>query len=294
MKHAILITSYKDFEQLKELINVFDDTFNIYIHIDKKSRVLSQTLNELRGLKNVEYVSQDYKVNWGGVHHLKSYLKLSEIALKDKENCYFHLITGQDYPIKNSAFFKEIAKSEKCNYLEYFTLPASCWRQGGMDRLEHYNLFDFFNAKTSLRWINAVKRLQNFVNYKRPIPDFLGRLYGGSTYWSLSREVLEDVLNFTQQNPKFLKRFKHTFCAEEIYFQTIIMNSSFSNKITNDSLRFIDWESGKGGYPAFLDEEDFQSIISSEKLFARKIDSNKSQLIEMLKEHLSKTSGSKS
>ena len=60
------------------------------------------------------------------------------------------------------------------------------------------------------------------------------------------------------------------------------MNSSYSNKVTNDSLRYIDWKSGERGGPAFLDESDFQAIINSDKLFARKIDNNKSDLIQML------------
>ncbi len=37
MKHAILITAYTDFEQLINLINAFDNNFNIYIHIDRKA-----------------------------------------------------------------------------------------------------------------------------------------------------------------------------------------------------------------------------------------------------------------
>lgn len=283
MKQAILITSYKDFEQLKKLIYAFDETFfNLYVHIDKKSNVSAKTLHELTTIKNVKYLSQDYKVNWGGLNHLKSYLKLSEIALKDKENSFFHLITGQDYPIKNIDYFKSITKRKKHNYLSYFEMPANCWSQGGMDRLEYYNFYDIFNAKTSYKWISIINRLQKKINYKRPIDKSLGLLYGGGTYWSLSREVLKYVIDFTKNNQKIFKRFRYTFCAEEIYFQTIIMNSSFSKKVTNDSLRFIDWESGKGGYPAFLDENDFQAIIVSEKIFARKIDKNKSELIQML------------
>lgn len=283
MKQAILITAYKEFNQLKELIYAFDTTFfNIYIHIDKKSNISTKTILELKKIKNVKYISQDFKVNWGGLNHLKSYLKLSEIALKDSDNSFFHLITGQDYPIKNVDYFKLVTNTKKCNYLGYSKMPKKAWSKGGMDRLEYYNFYDTFNAKKSKKWINRIKRFQKMIGFKRPINHYLGQLYGGGTYWSLSREVLTYVINYTKDNPKFLKRFKHTFCAEEIYFQTIIMNSTFSNKITNDSLRFIDWKSGKGGYPAFLDDTDFNTIVNSNKLFARKIDQNKTTLRKML------------
>ena len=293
MKQAILITTYKDFEQLIELINEFDETFSIYVHIDKKSKISPKTYQELTKIKNVKYVGRDYKVNWGGLNHLKSYLRLSEIALKDKDNLFFHLITGQDYPIKNNDYFTYVTKNIKCNYLEYFKMPANNWKEGGMDRLEHYNFYDFFNAKKSLKWIYGIKRLQKIINFKRPINDYLGQLYGGSSYWSLSRDVLQYVIDFTKSDQKFLKRFRYTFCAEEIYFQTVIMNSPYSNKVVNDSLRFIDWESEKGGSPAFLDENNFQAIINSNKLFARKIDRSEIKLLQMLKMYKNNSRGSK-
>ena len=116
-------------EQLIELINEFDETFNIYVHIDKKSKILPKTYEELTKIKNVKYLGRDYKVNWGGLNHLKSYMRLSEIALKDKKNFFFHLISGQDYPIKSNAYFKSITKNIKCNYLDYFKMPAKCWKE---------------------------------------------------------------------------------------------------------------------------------------------------------------------
>jgi hypothetical protein len=285
MKQAILITTYKDFEQLIELINEFDDTFNIYIHIDKKSEVSLNNYKKLKNINNVKYLGNDFKVNWGGVNHLKAYLRLSEIALREKENSFFHLITGQDYPIKNSDHFKSILKNTKCNYLEHFKIPSERWSGGGIDRLENYNLYDTFNAKKSLKWINLIVRFQKNINYKRSISKSLGELHGGSTYWSLTREVLQYVLDFTHKNKKIFKSFNYTFCAEEIYFQTVIMNSPYNDKVVNDSARFIDWESGKGGYPAFLDETDFKDIINSNKLFVRKIDRNRNKLFQMLKDH---------
>lgn len=285
MKQAILITAYKDFDQLTQLIDEFDENFSIYIHIDRKSKISEKKYQDLKRRKIVRYVGQDYKVNWGGLNHLKSYLKLSQIAFEDKENIYFHLITGQDFPIKNNEYFMTLIDSEekrKCDYLSYFKLPNTYWENGGMDRLEHYNLYDLFDAKKSKRWIKLIKILQTLLHFKRPINDYLGQLYGGSTYWSLSRDTLQYVLDFTANNRRFLKRFNYTFCAEEIYFQTVIMNSSCSKRVVNNSLRFADWKSGKGGYPAFLDEGDFHAIINSDNIFARKIDCKESKLLQML------------
>jgi hypothetical protein len=286
LKHAILITAYKDFSALENLVEKFDQNFNIYIHIDNKSSISKTRLTSIINNANVKCVEQTYRVNWGGVNHLKACLLLSEIALGDSDNQYFHLITGEDCVLQNSTFFDKVVtnnSNQSCDYLDYFKIPSTNWDQGGLDRLEYYNFFDVFNAKSTLglKCIRVIQKIQRIVKFKRSM-NWTTQLYGGSTYWTLSRDTLQYVINFTYKNPQFLKRFSHTFCAEEIYFQTILLNSEYAAKINADNLRFVDWQSGKGGFPAYLDESDYDAIISSNKLFARKITSDKlKELIDL-------------
>ena len=86
-------------------IQYYDDSFNIYIHIDKKSVIDPSTFSDLKALKSVKWIGSKYKVNYGGRNHLMAYLYLCELALKDHENTLFHLITGQDFPCKPMSFF---------------------------------------------------------------------------------------------------------------------------------------------------------------------------------------------
>ena len=290
MKQAILITAYKDFEQLKDLIREFDKNFNIYIHLDKKSTFKEKEINLIRKNDRVKFFDKKYKINWGGINHLKSYLLLAEKALMDVQNTHFHLITGQDYPIKNTEYFKKLLfnnTEDKLDYLEYFKMSVSSWENGGMDRLVYYNFYDLFNFKSFFgkKCIHLILKIQKKLNFKRSIK-FTEQLYGGSTYWTLSRNTLQFVIDFTKQNPVFFKRFKYTSCAEEIYFQTVIMNSEFSKNVINDNLRFIDWNKGEGYSPAYLEENDYETIVASNKLFARKIDSTKKKLKQMLINHI--------
>ncbi|WP_442844668.1 beta-1,6-N-acetylglucosaminyltransferase [Leeuwenhoekiella sp. H156] len=284
MKQAILITAYKDFEQLDKLVDEFDCRFNIYIHIDKKSPITDYEKKLLRNNVRIKYLSQHHLVNWGGLNHLKAYLDLSQVALNDKDNMYFHLITGQDFPIKSNSYFDKFFTLEK-DYISSFTMPAIGWKNGGMDRIQYYNFYDLFDYKKSNLWIKRFLKLQKKLRVKRAIPDFMGQLYGGNTYWSLSRTTLSFVNQFTKSNPRFLRRFKHTFCAEEIYFQTLIMNSKYRERVINSDLRYMDWQSGRGGFPAVLEEIDFEDIIQSDKLFVRKLDMNANGLFDMLSKH---------
>ena len=79
--------------------------------------------------------------------------------------------------------------------------------------------------------------------------------------------------------------FKETFCADEVFLQTIFLNmenpnkrfiSNYKDKIIEktyqDVLRAIDW---KRGDPYTYTLEDYDFLISSEYLFARKFSSSK-------------------
>ncbi|MEL6918754.1 MAG: beta-1,6-N-acetylglucosaminyltransferase, partial [Bacteroidota bacterium] len=190
MKQGILITAYKDFHQLIKLATFFDERFSVYIHMDKKSDMPGDVETQLKSIPSVALVSRKYSVNWGGRNHLLSILHLVEESLKDPEIGYCHLITGQDFPTRsNNEFVNFFQKHSEIEYLEHFTMPAACWNHGGMDRIQYYNLYDLLNAKRSMKAIARVKRLQVKLGIKRSLSTKLPPLYGGSTYWSLSRKA---------------------------------------------------------------------------------------------------------
>lgn len=276
MKQAILITAYKNYHHLIEILNFFDETFTVYIHIDQKSKIGSLELRDLQRHDRLKLISQRYKVNWGGFNHLKSILLLSEIALNNPDNQYFHLISGHDFPIKECSYFKEFfEKNKEKDFLNSFEVPFSGWaNNGGLDRIEYYNLFDLLDFKNpkQKRWINKFLAIQKRFGRKRSVSPQMPKLYGGSTWWSLSRKSLEYVVRYTANNKKVFNRFKHTFCSEEFYFPTVIMNSHLKSRVNNNSLRYIDWNARNGNNPAILDESDYPKIIKSDAFFARKFE----------------------
>lgn len=276
MKQAILITAYKNYPHLEEIIDFFDANYELYIHIDKKSNISNDELNHLKNKCQVQLVSQKYNVNWGSFNHLKSILYLTKSALKNPEIFYFHLISGHDFPIKKLNQFNDFFnKNADFEFISYFDVPKIGWADNqGMDRLEYYNLYDIFNAKepNQKKWIRRIFNLQKKLGIKRKIETKMPKLYGGSTWWSLSRKAVEYVINYTNQNKFVLNRFKYTLCSEEFYFQTVIMNSSFAINVTNNSLRYIDWTPRNGNNPAVLDETDFEKIVNSDAFFARKFE----------------------
>ncbi|MCF7569076.1 beta-1,6-N-acetylglucosaminyltransferase [Sabulilitoribacter arenilitoris] len=287
MKQAILITAYKNFAHLVDIIDFFDDSFYIYIHIDKKSKIPQKIYKELQTNVYVKMVSQKFVVNWGGLNHLKSILFLGGAALKNKDIQYFHLISGQDFPIKNIIQFKKMIDDSKAKgFLEYFEIPTKGWgnENGGLDRVTYYHLYDVLNAKKHIKWMWKFVNLQKKLHVKRSITNKTPKLYGGSTWWSLSRGVLQYVVDYTSKKPYLFNRLKYTFCPEEIYFQTVIINSAFSKQIINNNLRYIDWNPDRVGKhnpsPAILNLSDFEKISTSDKLFARKFEKPTSDILK--------------
>ncbi len=276
MKQAILIITHKDLDYLKELIKFFDDDFYFYIHIDRKSQLSEKKITQLKNMKNVKFVSRKYNINWGEVNFTKSILLLAKEVTKNKEIEYVHLISGQDYPIKTPKEIKNIlTKYKGMEFLGNFELPNDKWRldNGGMDRIDYFNFYDIFNGKTKIGriTIRSLVKIQKILNFKRSRKN-LPKLYGGSNWWTLSLPCLTYVVNFIENNPSYLKRFNYTFASDEIFFHTIIMNSPFQKNVINNDLRYIDWNRRNGSKPAVLDQTDYDKMIKSDKIFARKFD----------------------
>jgi hypothetical protein len=63
--------------------------------------------------------------------------------------------------------------------------------------------------------------------------------------------------------------FEHAYVPDEMFFQTLLLNSPLASTIVNDDLRLIKWPG-----PAILTAADWNDILRSPDLFARKFDEN--------------------
>lgn len=118
MKHAILIMAHKNVDYLCRLVKYFDKDCDVFLHIDKKQNIAPDELLRLNGYKQVKLISRAYNVNWGGTSILDCELFLLRTALAQSNADYFHLISGQDYPLRPLPRFLEHFGSmqEKSSY----------------------------------------------------------------------------------------------------------------------------------------------------------------------------------
>jgi hypothetical protein len=271
MQLAYIISAYKSAGQLIRLIQRLNtDSTCFFVHVDRKTdeHIYREILAGLSGLSNIHFLKR-HECNWGDFGHVAASLEgITEILRRGISFDYAILLTGQDYPIKSNrniiSFFDD--HREKL-FLEFFPLPTNNWQNrgisGGLERIEawHWRLLKrhfYFPTQRSFR----IKR--QFPKGFRP--------FGGSSYWCLPRNCIEYIYELTQQNRPFVDFFKYVDVPDEIFFQTIVLNSPFERMVVNDNLRYIDWQDPDAGGPAILRKSDFARLFSSSKLFARKFD----------------------
>ncbi len=95
--------------------------------------------------------------------------------------------------------------------------------------------------------------------------------YGGGNWMDLNNTAVEYILKYVDSHPDYLRRFKYTHCADEIFFQTVLLNSPLAHTCENKILRYFNWSKGPE-YPRTLRKDDLEDILRSDAMFARKFD----------------------
>ncbi|GAA4303609.1 beta-1,6-N-acetylglucosaminyltransferase [Nibribacter koreensis] len=292
MKHAFLITVYKNPCQLLQLIDSLNSESSVFfIHVDRKSKSFMDDpcSAKLSGRDNVFFAKDRIDVKWGGFSHLQAIVALLKESRNYSNFDFYHSLTGQDFPIKPISYILDyFLKNGNSEFIEFRNLPTEKWPNGGIDRLEFMHFNDYFNPKKKMfKTLNSfLLKFQEKINYKRTFILGFPQLYGGSTWWSLSGVCVNYILNYLNNNKWYYNRFKFSHCAEEIFFQTIIANSPLKDRVVNDNLRYIDWVFRNGNSPANLDLSDFDNLMKSKKLFARKFEGKIGQeLLDKLKKY---------
>lgn len=94
------------------------------------------------------------------------------------------------------------------------------------------------------------------------------KIYKGSQWFSITDNFVSHLLSREEEINKLIR---FSLCADESFIQTIIMDSPFKNSLAENNMRHIDWERGE---PYTFQTDDFNELVNSEMLFARKFDEN--------------------
>jgi hypothetical protein len=257
---AYVVSAYKLPDQLERLLRRLAGAgVTFTVHVDRKTprRDYEEMVARTRDL-DVQFLPR-HICHWGGWGHVRASLKGIDRLYDDQVPFdYLALLTGQDYPLSSpAAIAAALGAAEGRSFMSSWPLPRPQWgARGGLDRYEDWHLITYRRAHLALP-------------LRRYPP--LGLIpYGGSPYWCLSRPLVDYVHGFVHENPAFVRFFEHVFIPDELFFQTIVINSGLAQTVENDNLRYVDWS--RTPAPAILTRADLEAIVSSGKLFARKFD----------------------
>ena len=282
-KHAYLLMVHEDTLVLKRLIQLIDSNLNdIYIHIDKNAKKVNPSgLEKLVKCSKIYFVKR-HRVYWGPNSITQAEIELFRAAVKQKYQ-YYHLLSGADLPIKTQKEIHDFFEENKGKEFIHFGTE-----QYQKDIQERYNQYHFFTKQLGRKrdkklWVQletyslAIQRRLHVNRDKKNNFSF----YGGSNWCSVTYEFAKYLIND-------YKKLKHSYMftqiSDESIYQTVLMKSAFEKDVyrgdfSNNCLsnvREIDWNRGN---PYVFHTEDFELLMNSPCMFARKFDENVDQKI---------------
>lgn len=199
------------------------------------------------------------------------------------------MLSGLDYPIKPLSGFKTFFKdNDGCEFMQWHRFPYENWEEGTFRRLDLFRLNDYISYRTEKgrKLIDRFNSWQIRHRVMRGIPRHYPLLYGGSNWMSLTAACIRHIITSYDSWKGFFRRLRFTFAPDEIFFQTLIKNSSFGSKVVNDNLRLILWDN-MGNGPLELDEKNWWHVTVSSAFFMRKINPVRSdKLLSMTDRYL--------
>ncbi len=270
MKLAHLILTHANPGQLERLLGrLAHENADFYIHVDKKTPI--EPFMALANIPNVIFIRNRVKVYWGGYSIVQATINgFDEILALGRHYDYINLLSGQDYPIKNTTHIHQFLSDNPGKiFMQYLSLTDE-WQEA-IPRITQYHLINYHLPAGTYR----LEQLMNTILPKRKLPEGITAM-GRSQWFTATPESVAYMVKYIKEKSWISSFFKLTWAPDEIIFQTILYNSPFRDKMVNDNLVYLDW-SGGGASPKILAMEDAQKLASSDKLFARKFSSETSK-----------------
>lgn len=289
MKHAFMIMAYNNWNQLKTLISLLDDSRNtIYVHIDAKSKDFSPSFfNNTVSHATLKFITR-INVTWGGSSQIDCEISLLRNALESHSD-YYHLLSGMDMPLHAmdyiDNYFRQHAGLE---FIQFGQLGDSVDTQI-RDRISTYHPFQNVLGRKMSKATSASEIIQRDLHIDR-LRRYQGVLLGkGANWFSITDSFARYVISHW---PEYSQMFTSSRCADELFLQTIVVNSPFKQNIYHpqadddyDAIaRLIEWNNGN--LHTFM-IDDYDKLAHSARLFARKFNEQvDNEIISAIKHHV--------
>ncbi|WP_197069776.1 beta-1,6-N-acetylglucosaminyltransferase [Paenibacillus sp. FSL R5-0345] len=273
-KMAYVILCHKNSEQINMLIDsLTSESVEFFLHVDQKSDIEADITHR----DDIHFVEDPIDVQWGHYSQIECILKCFALIKQHGKFSYIHIISGQDMPLASNEvileFFKENQGDE---FVKYLQLPNVSETWGCYERVSVYYprfLISRTRRMAAIR-MRYIKLVMSVPFLQRRLDALPKALYKGSNWMSITGECMEYIMEFISTTPEYVRFFKNSLCGDEIFFHTIILNSTFKSNVRSEIKRYTDWETGPD-YPRTLTLEDYERITrtaGTECFWGRKFD----------------------
>jgi hypothetical protein len=325
---AYLILAHHQPALLARLVDrMLERDTHVFLHVDARTD-LQPFLEQLSACSNpwvrtnLHLATRRRKVGYMAFSTVEATLALMRQASEYAQFGYYTLLSGADYPIKSRGCIREVFAGTDKQLIVYWKLED---RPKWLHKIQYLYLTDLIPVRSRHRpdlrdprslyrsfphlYWRGFRRVQPWIPRRSfPFQDLVP--YGGSQWWSLTEDAVRYVLRFADERPEVSRFYRYTHCPDEMYFQTVLLNSPLSETAVNRerylawsaetppeqkatgahmipegtfNLRYIEWvdpaSRAPRGYPSVLDETDFDRLMASECLFARKVDEERSAVL---------------
>jgi core-2/I-Branching enzyme len=262
---AYIIRAHHAPAHLERLVRRLDTPHaRFYVHVNSRTddAIYDEMVERLRDVERVTWLPR-LACYWGGFSLLQATLEgVRAVAVGDTLPSHVLLLSGQDYPLRPPTRIEAFLDERKgTSLLPHWSLPAEEWASegGGLNRVR-WTYVERVRVRTRLLRLPIPRR---FPRGFRP--------YGGMAFWALTGESIAYVDRFVREHPDFTGFFRFVKMPDELFFQTVLMNSPLRDTVENHNLHYLDWTAGAAN-PATLGRADLPKLLASDKLFARKFD----------------------
>lgn len=221
--YFIMVHDYP--ERFKELFSKIYTRDQFYlIHIDRKATAeFTEEIQQFIIQFPNAFILDSMNINSAGFSIIQAEINAMEFLLKVSSKWDFFInLSGEDYPLKSQNIIRKfLSKNKNKNYLFYY--DQKFYRPDTLRRIQ--------NHFTELAY-----KISSLI-YKR---DFMKDVtpYIGGKWLIFTRETC----TFLCRNDKvaiFEDFYLHTYLPGDSFFQTVLMNTSFSDIIVNDDKRAV-------------------------------------------------------
>ena len=292
MQKNYLILAHKNPLQLSRMIERLDDgASKFFIHLDAKTPI-EPFAACLEGA-HIRFIDKRERCVWGDFSIVQATIRLMEAA--SKEQGFFILMSGQDYPIQSQGYINDFLERNKgFDFIEIEPLEEKWKPKMVKDKLEHYHILHseerghsncyapfahcsvFQQLRTLTHLLKGRLSRKNFKLLcslpKRVAP--FERQYAGSQFWAFSERTFYAVLNYIREHKAALEEYyKYTSSSDEIYFHSVLMDlvAKDSTIKLKEQITYVNYFRKNNIFVS----EDFDKLTSEKgKLFARKFDTD--------------------